>query len=105
MLIPKENWLSCAASFLLVAVTDRDFTDPDRLRAKQLGEMLAKVCSQRVPVEFCSGTWLAGNLDMLTRERIWHTPRFRAQDIGMQQGHAFDFRRQNLNASDVDNLR
>ena len=91
-------------SLLLVTMTDCDFADPNRLRAKQLGDVLAKVFSQRVPVEFGSGTRLTGDLNMLAGKRIWHAPRFRAQDIGMQQSHALHFRRQNLDASDIDNL-
>ena len=79
--------------FLLVPVTDRNFADPNRLGAKQLGEVLAKVRTQGVPVELGSGTRLAGYLDVLPRKRIGHALCLGTQDIGMQQGHAFHFRR------------
>src|SRR5947209_19609350 len=82
----------------------RDLADPNRLRPKQLGEVLAKVRAQQVPIELGSRTRLTGNLDVLTSEGIWYAPRLGSQDIGMQQGYAFHLRGQNLDPSHVNDL-
>lgn len=71
------NGLTTHESFLLVAMANGDFTDPNRLWAKQLRKILAKVCPQHVPVQMGSMTRLTGNFDMLAGERIGDAASFR----------------------------